>query len=200
MTDLCVTFEEWYLGDGTYPPLHRGQKVNLSFYVSTKDLKASDNQITHFRQLNNSDYSFCGQVIRNYQDNDDQLIIIDTSTIKFYIEVPKKTFISTVGQFVCGTGQLLIDYYMWVENLKDYENPPELFYNFTIDKIRKVSIPEKFISRNGEAMSYPTSLSPSDYDSNDVVEIEDMRDDNGITSFYLLDLKALSETVTKTFC
>ena len=200
MTDLCVTFEEWYLGDGTYPPLHCGEKVNLSFYISTNDLKISDKQEFHLKQIKDSNYSFIGQVIRNYKKNEVQLIIVDTGSLKFYIEIPKETLSLNVGQFIFGTGPLLIDYYAWVENLSNYENPPDLFYNFSVDKIRKVRIPEKFISRNGEAMSYPSSLSPSDYSANDIVEIEDMRGDKGNTSFYLLDLKNLNETVAKTFC
>jgi hypothetical protein len=197
---LCVTFEEWYLGDGTYPLFHCGEKVNLSFYIPTNDFKIADMQESYFKQIKDSDYSFSGQVIRNYKENDGQLIIIDTGTFKFYMEIPKKKLSLTVGQFICGSGSLLIDYYAWVENLRNYENPPDLFYNFKVAKIRKVQIPEKFIYRNDKAMSYPSSLSPNDCTENDILEIEDMDGDNGNTSFYLLDLKTINEEVVKTFC
>jgi len=200
MTDLCVIFEEWYLGDGTYPPLSRGEKVNLSFYIPTNDFKISDNHESYFIQIKDSDYSFSGQVIRNYKENDGQLIIVDTGRFKFYMEIPKKKLSLTVGQFICGSGPLLIDYYAWVENLRNYENHPDLFYNFKVDKIRKVQIPEKFIYRNDKAMSYPSSLSPKDYSENDILEIEDMDGDNGNTSFYLLNLETINEQVPKTFC
>lgn len=200
MIDLCVIFEEWHLGDGTYPPLHRGEKVNLSFYIPTNDFKIADKQESYFIQIKDSDYSFCGQVIRNYKENDRQLIIVDTGTFKFYMEIPGKKLSLTVGQFICGSGPLLIDYYAWVENLRNYKNRPDLFYNFKVDKIRKVQIPEKFIYRNDKAMSYPSSLSSKDYSENDMLEIEDMDRDNGNTSFYLLDLKTINEQVPKTFC
>jgi hypothetical protein len=200
MTDLCVIFEEWYLGDGTYPLLRRGEKVNLSFYIPTNDCKISDKRESYFVQIKDSDYSFSGQVIRNYKENDEQLIIIDAGTFKFYMEIPRKKLSLTVGQFICGSGSLLIDYYAWVENLRNYENRPDLFYNFKVVKIRKVQIPEKFIYRNDKAISHPSSLSPKDYSENDILEIEDMHGDNGNTSFYLLDLKTIDEQVPKTFC
>ena len=200
MTDLCVIFEEWYLGDGTYPPLYRGEKVNLSFYISTNDCKISDKQEFYFIQIKDSDYSFSGRVIRNYKENDGQLIIVDTGTFKFYMEIPREKLSLAVGQFICGSGPLLIDYYAWVENLRNYENHPDLFYNFKVDKIRKVQIPEKFISRNDKAMAYPSSLSPKDYSENDILEIEDMDGDNSNTSFYLLNLKTTNEQIPKTFC
>ncbi|WP_324677868.1 hypothetical protein [Hymenobacter sp. GOD-10R] len=194
-----MTFERWYLGDGTYPPLHNGQKVNLSFYVSTNDLKIDNTQLCYFKQLYNSDYSFCGQIIRNYQDEDSQLVIIDTSTVKFYIELPIQEFKAVVGQFVSGTGQLLVDYYMWVENLENYQNPPNLFYNFIVDKIREVIVPEKYIIRADRSISYPSSLSAKDYSENDIVEVESMDNNSENISFYLLDLKEIAEDVPRTF-
>jgi hypothetical protein len=200
MTNLCVTFEEWYLGDGTYPPLHRGEKVNLSFYISATDLNLTDNNSSYLKQIRDSDYSFSAQIIRNYENGDRQLVILDTGELKFYIEVPKRNLPLTVGQFVCGTGQILIDYYAWVENLDSYDNPPDLFYSFSVEKIRKVKIPEKFINRNDKAMSYPSSLAISEYSIDDTIEIEDMRNDTENTCFYLLDLKAINESIPKTFC
>lgn len=200
MTDLCVTFEEWYLGDGTYPPLHRGEKVNLSFYIPTNDYRVAETQESYFTQVKDSVYSFGGQVIRNYKESDGQLIIVDTGTLKFYMEIPGNKLSLTVRQFICGTGPLLIDYYAWVENLRNYENPPDLFYNFTVDNIRKVQIPEKFIHRHDKSVAHPSSLNPTDYSENDVIEIEDMRTDDGSTSFYLLSLKAINEQIPKTFC
>ena len=86
MNDICATFEEWYLGDGTYPPLYRGQKVNLSFYIVPTELKAVENGDSYFKQIKHSNYSFCGKVIRSYSDSDKQIIIVDTGDFKFYIE------------------------------------------------------------------------------------------------------------------
>jgi hypothetical protein len=199
MTDICATFEEWYLGDGTYPPLHRGQKVNLSFYVLPTEIKVVENNSSHFKQIKHSNYSFCGLVIRNYLDSEKQIIIVDTGDFKFYIEQFDKSFSTTVGQFISGTGQLLLDYYIWVENLSDYENAPDIFYNFSVDKILIVRIPEKFIHRHDKGLSAPTSLAPSDYADSDVIEIEDMRNEKSDTSFYLLNLTQIDERIEKTF-
>jgi hypothetical protein len=198
MNDLCVTFEEWHLGDGNYPPLHRGQKVNFSFYISLTDKKVSDSAECYFRKVKHSDYTFCGEVIRNYNsDHESQIIIVDTGIFKFYIE--DASFSVKVGQFITGQGSLLIDYYIWVEYLSSYVDPPELFYSFIVDGISKVKIPEKFIYRHDKGYSAPTSLSPTDYSDNDLIEIEDMRNDKSETSFYLLNLKRINENIAKTF-
>lgn len=35
MLELTAIFESLYIGDGTYPPLHKGMPVNLSFRIET---------------------------------------------------------------------------------------------------------------------------------------------------------------------
>lgn len=199
METLCATFEEWYLGDGTYPPLHKGQKVNLSFYINPVDKAIISNENYRFEQVKHSDYKFCGKVIRNYTDLDKQIIIIDVGDFKFYIEESDKAFRPLVGQFISGHGTLLLDYYIWVENLHDYPDPPNLFYNFQVERILKVAIPERFIHRNANGLSSPTSLSPQDYNDKDVQEIVNMRQDHSSTEFYLLNLEFIEEEVAQTF-
>ena len=199
MNDICATFEEWYLGDGTYPPLRRGQKVNLSFYVLPKEIKIVEDSDNYFNQIKLSDYSFCGLVIRNYSDSDKQIIIVDTGDFKFYIEQYDKSFSPMVGQFISGTGQLLLDYYIWVENLSHYENVPDIFYNFVVDKILIVKMPEKFIHRHDKGLSAPTSLASTEYTDSDMIEIEDMHNERSDTSFYLLNLKQIDQRIKKTF-
>jgi hypothetical protein len=199
MDTLCATFEEWYLGDGTYPPLHKGQKVNLSFYINPVDKTITSNGNYRFEQIKHSDYKFCGKVIRNYTDPHKQIIIIDVGDFKFYIEESDKAFKPLVGQFISGHGTLLLDYYIWVENLRDYPDPPNLFYNFQVERIWKVAIPERFIHRHANGLSSPTSLSPQDYSDKDVQEIVDMRQDHSSTEFYLLNLEFIEEEVAQTF-
>lgn len=200
MIKICATFEEWYLGDGTYPPLTVGQKVNLSFYVNPTELKSTNRTDFEFHQNQYSDYRYCGRVIRTYKSEENSDInLIDCGQFRFYIEGNPKIQKLKEGQFIEGQGTLLLDYYMWVENLADYKDAPNIFYNFQVDRIIKVKIPEKFISRNGNSMSYPSSLQPTDYSNNDIFEINDMRDDDGHTSFYLLDLNPINEQIEKTF-
>ncbi|HMS67592.1 MAG TPA: hypothetical protein PKD18_05630 [Saprospiraceae bacterium] len=199
MEKICVTFEEWYIGDGTYPPLTKGQNVNLALYIQPYEKTFTTNSSFLLKQLKNSDYEFSGEIIHDFQDSDNRLIVIDTKKLLFYIEIPDTETKSLEGQFVLGKGQLLIDYYIWAEYFCNYENAPDLFYNFNVDKIRKVKIPEKFIHRHGSGFSAPTSLATNNYNENDTEEIEDMNDKKSDISFFLLDLTPITDEIEKTF-
>jgi hypothetical protein len=74
-----------------------------------------------------------------------------------------------------------------------------LFYDFAIDKIRKVKIPEKFIHRHDKGFSAPTSLSTEDYNETNTEEIADMNDTKCDTFFFLLDLKPINGKIARTF-
>lgn len=198
MKKLCATFEEWYLGDGTYPYLSNGEKVNLSFCFNAYTLEPSIKEELLLLQVSHSDYIFSGKVIRDYVLEGNPLIVIDTGDFKFYVE-PGKAFVPSSGEYVSGKGQLMVDYYNWVENLKSLENPPNLFYNFRIEGILKVDIPEKFISRHNKGISYSASLSHEQFGTEDITEIDDMEAEGGETCFYLLNLMAIDEDVPKTF-
>lgn len=199
MKNLCVTFEEWYIGDGTYPPLKKRQNVNLAFYIQPFNKTITTKTEYFFRQLKNAEYEFSGQIIRDFKDTDIRLIVIDTKQFLFYIELADLKTKTLEGQFIIGKGQLLIDYYIWSEYFCNYENVPNLFYNFEINNIRKVQIPEKFVHRHEKGFSAPTSLSTDDYDENDTIEIEDMNDNKSDISFFLLDLKPINEKIERTF-
>ena len=199
MENICVTFEEWYIGDGTYPPLRKGQNVNLAFYIQPYEKSYTTNSNYLLRPLKNSDYEFGGKIIRDFQDSDNHIIVVDTKNYRLYIEIAETEITNLEGQFVFGKGQLLIDYYIWAEHFSNYENAPDLFYNFNVDKIRKVKIPEKFIHRLDNGFSAPTSLATNEYNENDTEEIEDMKQKKSDTSFFLLDLKPISDKIERTF-
>jgi len=195
-----VIFEEWHLGDGNYPPLYKGQKVNLSFHIHPDNKQINANEEYYFNPIVDSNYTFSGKVIRNYINNEKQIIIIDTGSFKFYLEEFDLNFRPFVGQFVSGNGRLLLDYYIWVENLDDYPDAPDIFYNFEILQILRISIPECFIVRYKDGgNSYPTSLTPDEYDNDHIQEIEDMADDTNGYRFYLLKLILIDEEFAKTF-
>ncbi|HUZ59450.1 MAG TPA: hypothetical protein VMU83_11780 [Hanamia sp.] len=199
MKDLCVTFEEWYIGDGTYPPLRQSQNVNLAFYIQPYEKHFTEKETYFFKQSKNSEYEFGGKVIKDFQNADTHLIVVDTNEYLFYIEIADTNKNTFEGQFVFGKGQLLIDYYIWSEHFCNYEDAPNLFYSFTIDKIRKVKIPEKFIHRHDKGFSAPTSLSTEDYNDINTEEIVDMNDTKSDTSLFHLDLKPIKEKIAKTF-
>jgi len=38
--EIAAIFESWHIGDGNYPPLHRGQRVRLSFELIPQRIEA----------------------------------------------------------------------------------------------------------------------------------------------------------------
>jgi hypothetical protein len=198
MIKICATFEEWFLGDGTYPPLTQGQKVNLSFYINPTELRSTNRTDFEFKQDRYSDYTYCGRVLKTYQTRENsEISVVDCGQFTFCIEGKDKTL--KEGEFVDGKGMLLLDYYMWAENVAQFEDAPNIFYNFRVDKIRRVKIPERFIVKDEISISHPTSLSPGKYSDHDMSEITDMAEDHNHTSFYLLDLNPIDEIIKKTF-
>ncbi len=202
---LTAVFESWHIGDGNYPPLNVGKKVNLSFEMETERLElAKVGQQETLTHLGNAEYQFCGEILRIYDTEGSQhLIVIKALDFCFYLEsadltdIPLKT-----GTRVFGQGTLLLDYYIWVEFLKNYPNPPNLFYNLKVTRIRKVNTPEKYIDRGEKGTSYPTRLSPKDYTDADVEEIETMEGQPFTTEFYLVDFDSKGvekEKIRRTF-
>ena len=201
MKNICVIFEEWHLPDGNYPPFHKEQKVNLSFYLNEYEWKITDEGNCFFNQIKHCEYEFCGEIIGNYYtiNQESILIIVDTGTLRFYVELDQYKGESLIGKYVYGKGELLLDYYIWVGYLKEYKDPPDIFYNFKVDRIRKIKIPEKFIYRHERGFSAPTSLSVDDYDYDDMIEINKMEDRNEGVMFFLVDLKPIDDQVPKTY-
>ena len=142
MISLCAVFEEWYIPDGGYPPLKKGQKVNLSFKMFYHDYEITGEELYVFEQIKNAEYNFSGRIIYKYSD----IIVVDTLAFKFYIETKRDNAEDIrVGQFIKGKGDIHLDPYVWVLSLDRYENHPNIFYSFVIEKINKVVI-EKNIS------------------------------------------------------
>jgi len=173
--ELTAIFENWHIGDGNYPPLCKGELVNLSFELEPRTLdKAALNNAKETIHLGNAEYRFCGNVLKVYDSGlDGELIVIGVDGFRFYV------LSQEVGRYipedlVIGEGTLLLDHYIWVENLEEYKDAPDLFYNLRVKQIRKVQTPERFIARCKDGKSYPTRLAPHDYTDSDVELIESM--------------------------
>ena len=200
---ITAVFENWHIGDGNYPPLHRGQLVNLSFEFEPGTLaKASLKMAKEFTHVGNAEYRFCGDVLNTYRrELGPEIIIIEADSFRFYI------LSQDVGRYapadiVVGTGTLLLDHYIWVENLKEYTNPPDLFYTLRVKQIRKVQTPEQFIKRYEGGKSLPTRLAPKDYADIHVEELETMEGQPFDEEFYIIDFdlaEAEKGTVRRTF-
>jgi hypothetical protein len=198
--NLTVVFQAWHLDDGNYPPLKRGQQVNLSFEIYPFETAKGDaNQNDSFMHLGGGSYEFKGSILRTYDDDPQEIVtIIQSGDFRFYINRPLSL---KRGDPVAGRGALLFDHYLWVEFLDHYPNPPDLFFQFVVQRIWRVQIPERFVTRHERGKSFPASLSPTEYVPEAVTEIETMEGQSLDEAFCLIDLtqEGVSGSVPRTF-
>ncbi|MCP9495957.1 MAG: hypothetical protein MSG64_16030 [Pyrinomonadaceae bacterium MAG19_C2-C3] len=185
---LSAIFESWHIGDGNYPPLHKGQLVNLSFEVEPRTIEEARLNSHHsFEHLGNGECRFCGDVIRVYSGEDrDTVVIFEAGDFRFYV-MSYEADRYVQGQRYCGEGTLLLDHFYWVEFLSEYENPPNLFYNLEVNRIKKIRTPERFVERQEQGKSFPTRLVPEDYSDSDVEELDTMEEQSFDEEFYIIE-------------
>jgi hypothetical protein len=187
---LTAVFEIWHIGDGNYPPLHRNQLVNLSFQVEPHSLArlASPKQ-GRFDQIEDAEYSFAGTVLKVYDDPPtNRIAVVEAGDFRFYMDsFPPDAPRLKECDWIEGDGRLLLDYYIWVEFLSSYQDPPNLFYPLRVTKIRSVKIPNTFVSRTDNVASAPASLSHENYSTATICEIEGMPNIEEDWLFYLVD-------------
>jgi len=187
---LTAVFETWHIGDGNYPPLRRGQLVNLSFELEPHSLsKSTFLKDSKFEQIKDAEYSFAGMVLRVYSDPPSGwIVVVQAGDFRFYMNsFPPGTASLGQGDACEGYGRLLLDHYIWVEFLDSYDDPPNLFYPLRLTRIRSVKIPDSFISRSEKGMSGPTSLSPDVYPTSAIAEVERMENVEENWLFYVVD-------------
>lgn len=185
---LTAVFENWHIGDGNYPPLHRGQLVSLSFELEPRSLEeTSEDKPEEFSDRGDAEYRFCGRVLKVYENEGDGVItIVESAGFRFYVLLHDSTRYAPATR-VAGRGTLLLDHYIWVEFLDEYADPPNLFYNLRVSRIRKVQTPEQFITRHDKGNAMPTRLAPNDYSEADVEELETMDGQSFSEEFYIID-------------
>jgi hypothetical protein len=165
---LTAIFETWHLGDGNYPPLHKGQLVNLSFEFLPYSLsKSSTPKASKFEQIEDAEYRFAGTVLKIYDDPPkSKVVVVQAETFRFYINsFPTKSELLKEGDGCEGIGRLLFDHYIWVEFLSNYKDPPDLFYSLRLTSIRAVK---------------------DEYSNGDITEVDSMEESHGDWSFYLV--------------
>lgn|SRR5579864_521497 len=186
---LTAVFETWHIGDGNYPPLHKGRLVNLSFELEPHSLSKCSIPQNSLKQIHDAEYKFSGVVMKAYSDPPSgKIVVIEAGNFRFFVHSSKRDeFRFNEGDSVEGGGKLLLDHYIWVEFLSRYPDHPDLFYRLRVTRIRSVKIPESFISRTEKGMSGPASLTKEEYSAAEIQEIESMESSGGDWRFYLVD-------------
>jgi hypothetical protein len=127
---ISAIFESWYISDGNYPPLKKGELVNLSFELAPDRLaRVSASESENMIQISDAEYQFCAKVLRIYDD----LTVVEAEGFRFYIQ----HFLEKAKHFaerdkIEGIGILSLDHYLWVEYLHRYADAPDLFYKLRI--------------------------------------------------------------------
>jgi hypothetical protein len=171
---LTATFESWFLSDGTYPPLHGGQIVNLAFQLQPEDLREVPGGDHVFEAIVDAHYRVRGTVLRVYASEDPPVAVVECRGFRFYVEASQVEG-WRVGMIVEGEGRLGLDYYVWSESLVDrYTDAPDLFYPLRVTRIRRVSAPESFVSRSEHGLAAPTTVDLSEVAAEQIEEVETM--------------------------
>jgi hypothetical protein len=188
LMNLTAVFESWHIGDGNYPPLSKGEFVNLSFELEPRKMEEVNLGASEgFEHLGKGEYRWCGTVLKVYEgEGGGTVVIIRTGDFSFYL-LSQESDSYVQGRRYSGEGTLLLDHYSWVEWLDEYEDPPDLFFKLSVERILKVNIPEKFVARHETGKSFPTLILPEDYSASDVEEIDTMEGQPFDEEFYIID-------------
>jgi hypothetical protein len=201
--ELFAVFETWHLGDGNYPPLAKGQVVNLSFEIEPDELELVESAARpEFHHLGEARYRFTGSVLRIYGEKNSgaRIVVVETERFRFYMHSSKAAAFSR-GDVISGGGTLLFDHYLWVEFLSRYPDPPDLFYPLRVADIWRYTLPERFISRSEKGgVAWPTRVESEECGPNDVAEVDAVSNEDFV--HYVLqfsDRDIPAEPVARTF-
>ena len=171
---LTAIFEGWLLSDGSYPPLHRGQLVNLAFELRPTALHRRLPGSDRFESMSDAACRLHGTVRRVYSDEDPPVAVLEAEGFRCYLESPAVKELGA-GAPIAADGTLAVDYYIWSEFLAEhYADAPNLFYALRVTRIRRVLIPEPAITQTDRSLAAPTALPLDDVAAEDVEEVETM--------------------------
>jgi len=142
-------------------------------------------------QLRDAEYDITARVIRRYDDGvSSPFPVFEAGWFRFYSPSAAVAGLAE-GNSVRLRGTLALDHYMWVEFLGRYRDPPDLFYNVRVRRVRRVAIPTGFVQRGERSISHPAALAPGDYDADAVEEVQAVEQTEAGPAFSLLDLELL---------
>ena len=168
--------------------------VNLSFQMQLRTLQVGGEAERWF-ELGDAQHQFVGTVLQVY-GGDEPTAVIRTESLRFFIEGEHVGGLRE-GMVVHGEGTLVIDYYGWVEFLHARKDPPNIFYNLRVNRIRAVEVPDRFVARGNDVVSWPATVSPVEFGS--IVELETMEGQPFTREFYIIDFETIDQAVPKTF-
>jgi hypothetical protein len=166
------------------------RSVSFELDIEEVELVSPDESVS-FEHIRDAEYAITARMIRRYSDGiDSQFPVLDAGSLRFYVpshaasKLPPNSTVRLRGTFA-------LDHYLWVEFLDRYPDPPDLFYDVRVLRIRRVAIPEQFIRRTERSISFPTSLPPEDYISHSYEEVERVEERSNGASFSLIDFEIL---------
>ncbi len=190
--NLTAVFEHWHLGDGNYPALAVGDEARLSFELDIQSIELVPPETPDaVAQVRDAEYRITGRVIRRYDDGvGTTFAVLEAGWLRFYCPSARAATLP-VGSCVRLLGTLALDHYLWVEFLDRYPDPPNLFYNLRVARIRRVVIPERFVRRGPKSVSYPTCLPPERYGPDGYENVPVVEESEHGPAFSLIDFELL---------
>jgi hypothetical protein len=174
---IAAIFEQWYIGDGTYPPFRKNQLVNLAFEMYPERLTVDEGRAATLKHAGNAEYEFSGTVLRHYCEHKPHVLLIEADGFRFYVSNGATPFDHLQrGERVSGRGALTLDHYLWAEFGHKYDcDPPNLFYTLRVARITEVEIPTTHIGRSETGWAAPTWVSAREVQNSREVDSMDER-------------------------
>lgn len=135
----------------------------------------------YLRRIIDADYQFVTEVHYVHGPRKSPTALtVETCGLGFHIENPK--FEPRSGQLLEGEGTLFVDFPSGMETVYGFWIPRDISRKLRVLAIWAVPIPERFIVRREEVVSfprYPAVLRPGEYDSFDKMPVSSMRGRSG---------------------
>jgi hypothetical protein len=171
---LTAIFEDWLLGDGCYPPLHRGQFVNLAFMIEPTVARRERVGAADFETREDATCRMRGIVTWAYSTRSTPIVVLEAGDFRCYVESSKVAGWQP-GMQAEIEGTLLLDYYIWSEFIVEHHpDAPDLFYPLRVTRIRRAYVPETAIVRGERSVSWPTSVPLDKVAAEDLQDVETM--------------------------
>jgi hypothetical protein len=191
MNTLSVNFETWPLWDGYYSPFKTGDEQEFVLFPRKSKIRKARKRVFYLQKKKHSRYAFCGRIIRNYMISGRRMIIVNTGYFNVLMWYQKIEPRLRKGQYVEGMCELAVDSDFVYWSIEDLVDPPKIEYKFLINRIRGVIFPEE--NFDDDDVFGLIFLSPDQFTSKNMVEIDDIEKDTQGSHMYLLEMTCIGE-------